>query len=97
MILQTPTYISLDATSVEEEMENIITETKEKEHMKKNTNDTHSQQIDIHSNQQSNSNNSNTTDNSVITVVDAEEEEVQKTFQRKPQFRYNENNRRRFY
>ena len=65
--------------------------------MEKKLNDPRNQQPDIGPNPQSIQNDSNAPeDKSEIPIAGSEKEEVQKTFQRKPQFRFSENNRRRF-
>lgn len=77
-------------------MENINTESLENDQMEKILNDLPIQQTDIQYNPQAIQNNSDGKDKSVIPVADEEEVKVQRTFQRKPQFRFNENNRKRF-
>jgi hypothetical protein len=66
------------------------------EQMEKNLNDPSDLQINIQLNQQAFQIDSNAADKPDNTVVGAEEDEVQETFQRKPQFRLNENNKRRY-
>jgi len=77
-------------------MENINTEEMEKENMETNVNVLNAAQSDNRLNQQSIQNDSNAWDKSGLCFLDSEEVEVKKTFQRKPQFRFNENNKRKF-
>nr|MBK9653382.1 hypothetical protein [Bacteroidota bacterium] len=77
-------------------MENINTEEMEKENMETNVNVLNAAQSDNRLNQQSIQNDSNAGDKSGLCFLDSEEVEVKKTFQRKPQFRFNENNKRKF-
>ena len=78
-------------------MENINAESMKQDNMEENLNNTLSQQSEIRTNQQSIQNNSSARDKSDFPIGDPEENESQKTFQRKPQFRLHENSKRRFF
>jgi hypothetical protein len=69
--------------------------------MKKNKNDQRSQQPGSKSNEQSTEKNKvslpDKLSGNVEDTQDAEEKKVETTFQRRPQFRLSENNRRRFF
>ncbi len=78
-------------------MKNITAIPLQKENIENKLNDSGSQQNDIGLNQQLIQNNfTGKEDNSEIPTETSEEGEIERTIQRRPQFRFNENNKRRF-
>ncbi len=78
-------------------MKNITAKPLQIEHIEKKQIDSGSQQNDIGLNQQLIQNNfTGKEDNSEIRTETSEEGEIEQTIQRRPQFRFNENNKRRF-